>query len=275
MKVTLKKEILLDSLKRGAYAALSEEAQSDTSTLSLIIKSVKISASKDNIIFESATALISSKYILPVSDEISVKEDGIVMIPANELYEWVNRQGSCYIGLSSKDLEDPQTVNVVSGNADVASKSLIKKITKVNLVSKDESKTGAKWSLDGYDYSVMPEIFELDSDQKPLFKLSLEKLLECIKNVGFSTMPKDPDHLFDCLSFQHIDKKMYALSTDATRCSVCNISNTDIVDLKECISFEQMSKGMKNSYEYNLLVSYKFLSDVSKLLSKDHVIDFL
>ena len=38
MKVTMSQEILLEALKRGAFAALSDEAQTDSSNLSLIVK---------------------------------------------------------------------------------------------------------------------------------------------------------------------------------------------------------------------------------------------
>ena len=275
MKTTIKKELLLESLKKGAYAALSDEAQSDTSTLSPIIKAVKITTTSDEIVFESSTALISSRYVLPVDGDTVVKEDGVIMVGAKDLYEWVNRSGDCYIGFSSKDLKDPQTVNVVGDGADVASKSLIKKVCKVNLVSRDDSKTGSKWALDGYDSSVVPELIDLKNDEKPLFEITLDKLIEAVKLTSFSVLPKDPEHIFDSLSFQKMGDDIYVVSTDATRCAAFKISDANIGTIEECISYEDIRNGNNsNAYGYNVLVSQKFLNDASKLLSKNHVVGF-
>jgi DNA polymerase III sliding clamp (beta) subunit (PCNA family) len=272
MKVTLKQEVLLEAIKRGAFAALSDEAQTDSSTLSLLIKSVKIKAEKSKITLESATALVSSSYVLN-TDENSVKEEGDVMVAANELYEWVSRQGNCMIALVSKDLDEPQTVNV-DGATEAVSKAAIRKVGKLTLASKDSSKTGSKWSLDSYDSSQMPSV-ELGNIKTPLFVLPLEQLSEGIKNIGFVAMQKDGDHVFDTVSFQHIDKKMYMVTTDAARCALWNMPNADSITMDSSLSCKQMeSSGVKDSWKHNLLVPLKMLSDVCKLSSNAVPLEF-
>jgi len=273
MKVTLKQDVLLEAIKRGAFAALSDEAQTDSSTLSLIIKSVKIKAEKSKITFESATALVSSSYVLTTVDENTVKEEGDVMVAANELYEWVSRQGNCVVALVSKDLDEPETVNV-GGATEAVTKAAIRKVGKLTLASKDSSKTGSKWSLDSYDSSQMPSV-ELGNLKTPLFVLPLEQLSDGIKNIGFVAMAKDSDHVFDTISFQHRDKNMYMVTTDSARCALWNLPNADGITLENSISSKQLeTSGVKDSWKYNLLVPLKMLSDVCKLSSNAAPLEF-
>jgi len=267
MKVTISQSTLLEALKRGALAALSDEAQADTSTLSRLIKSVKIKADNDSITFESATALIASKYVSPLSEDTTVKEVGNAMVSAKDLYEWVNRQGDCVIGLRSKDLESPELISVSGGNSDVSSKASIKKIGTLEIVSKDASKTGSKWSLDSYDSDQVP-LIDYDFKNKSLFELPLEQLVEGIKHVSFVAMPKDADHLFDTVSFQHKDGKLYLVTTDCARCSLYHIPNADNISIKSTITSKQMEEsGMANAWEHNLLINCKMLSNICKLSS--------
>lgn len=273
MKVTMSQSTLLESLKRGALAALSDEAQTDTSTLSMLIKSVKIGVEMEEITFESATALIASKYVLPVTDKISIKETGKIMIPAKELFDWVNRQGECMIGLRFKALDVPSTIGAV-GEADVKTKAAISKTGSVEMVSMDSSKTGSKWSLDSYDYQQIPWInYDFSSD--PLFILPLEQLTESIKGIGFTVLPSCEDHVFDSFSFQHKNKEMYMVTCDLARCAIWNIPNADKINMAEAITSEQIEKkGMKGAWESNLLVPSKFLTEICKLSSGNVPISF-
>ena len=267
MKITISQKVLSEALKRGALAALSDEAQADSSTLSRLIKSVKIKADNDSITFESATALIASRYVSPLSEDATVKEVGNVMVPAKELYEWVNRQGDCIIALRSKDLDSPELISVSSGNMDSLSKASIKKTGTLDLLSKDSSKTGSKWSLDSYDSDQVP-LIDYDFENKSLFELPLEQLEEGLKYVSFVAMPKDADHLFDTVSFQHKDGKMYLVTTDCARCSLYHIPNADNITLKSTITSKQMEEsGMNNAWEHNILINCKILSNICKLSS--------
>jgi len=42
MKIGIRQAVLMDALNKGAKAALSEDAQGDTSNLALLIKAIKI-----------------------------------------------------------------------------------------------------------------------------------------------------------------------------------------------------------------------------------------
>lgn len=275
MKVTIPQTILIEALKRGALASLSDEAQTDNSTLSLLIKSVKIEVSEKEIKFESATSLLCSSYIEPVTEKIKVFETGSVMIPSKELYDWVNRQGDSMIALEFKPSDNIKVITTDSDSSEMPTKASIQKNGKLTLKSKDNSKTGAKWELDSYELSQLPSIdFKLNM-QDPLFLAPLEQILEGLKYISFTSMPKDPDHIFDTISFQHKEEEMYMLSTDVTRCSLWKISNADKITLKSTITSEEAKNGeMDGSWDHNLLVPTKSLSDFVKLASKEAPLAF-
>ena len=264
---------LLEALKRGGFAALSDEAQTDTSTLSLLIKSVKIHAEQNAITFESATALVASRYSEAVTDQISVKETGTVIVPAKELFDWVNRQGDCMIGLRSKDFDSPEIINASTGEADIASKAAIKRVGTLTLASQDASKTGSKWSLDSYDSNQLP-LIDYDLSGNPLFEAPLEQLNEGLKYVGFVAMPKDQDHVFDTISFQHKDNKLYLVTTDCARCAIWHVPNADKISLKSTMTAEDMANGMEGAWEHNVLVPAKLLANVCKLASDAAPVEF-
>lgn len=267
-------DILLKALERGAFASLSDEAQTDTSTLSSLIKSVRITAKKDEIVFESATALVASRYVQPITDNVVLKEEGTVMVPAKELYDWIDRQGNCMIGLRSKDFDKPKVVNASGGDADEATKASIRKIGSLELVSQDVSKNGSKWTLDNYAPDQVPSV-DFDIIPTPLFIAPLEQLNEGIKNIGFSAMTKDSDHLFDSISFQHKDEKMYMLTTDCSRCALWHLPSADKITMDGTITEEQMEKnGLKGAWKSNLLVPSKLFTQVCKLASNTSPIAF-
>jgi len=196
------------------------------------------------------------------------------MVPAKELHDWVHRQGDSVIGLRSKEFDTPKMVNVETSEADIASKAAIKKIGLLELVSKDASKTGSKWSLDNYDSTQIPSI-DFNVISTPLFIVPLEQLNDGIKNIGFSAMGKDSDHLFDTISFQQKDESLYMITTDCARCALWNLPNADKITLNSTITDQQLKEdGMKGAWKSNLLVPAKFLTSVCKLYSHEAPIAF-
>ena len=109
-------EVMMDILAKGAIAALTDEAQSDTTVFSPLLKSVKIKVDADNITVESATKTLAAQYKHPINkDEITVKESGEVMILAKELSDWSKRQPNSDIILNLKMLDTPQLISIADG----------------------------------------------------------------------------------------------------------------------------------------------------------------
>ena len=140
MKLGISQKSLLEALDRGAMAALSDEAQADTSNVSVLLKSVTIRANDKELVFESATKLLAVRHSIPITKDsgIEVKEAGEVTVPAKDLYDWANKQGDCRIGMAYTALEKPEAVTPVEeGKSDKLS---IKKLGNVKLVSRDSTK---------------------------------------------------------------------------------------------------------------------------------------
>lgn len=261
MKLAIKQSVLINALDRGAMAALSEEAQSDTSVISLILKSVIIKTDGAGLTVESATKLLSSKYTVPLSKEngIESKENGEIIVPAKELYDWVKRQQECLIAISLSKLDSPEIVNPLSSEA--SSTKGIKKIGTVKIASRDDTKTGTKWNLDCYAPDQLGSS-KIDLPAKKKFSIVASNLLEGFSAVDFATMPKHYEHIFDSISFQSFkkngsdDSSIYILAFDGRRIA----------------SFEANVKD--NNLDMNLMVPHTILGSVAKLSIKEEEVSF-
>lgn len=227
MKFTIHQKTLSRALECGAVASLSNEAQSDTSNLSLLFKAVKITADATNLTVESATNLMAVKYTIPVSMEnkIEVKEPGTIMIPAKEFMQWVDKQGSSVICVVLSVLDNPEFISVVDDEKE-SYKNAIKKIGTVKFVSKDESKTGNKWALDCYDPSQSTIV---DFTQKPelLFEVPSSQVIEAIKYTAFASMKNHYEHVYDSILFEAYEKNLHIAACDTARCSVYKMDKVE------------------------------------------------
>ena len=255
MKLSIKQEVLINALDRGAMAAFSDDAQADTSAISLILKSVTIRSDGKNLTVESHTKNISSKFVIPISKEngIEVKEDGEIIVPAKELYDWTKRQQECTLAMILSKLDSPEIVNPLSSEA--SSTKGIKKIGTVKIMSKDNTKTGTKWNLDCYASEQLgPTKLDLPKNKK--FSMGAGTLLEGFGSIAFSAMPRHYEHVFDTISFQSYNNKLYMLTFDSRRIA----------------SFDAVAK--ENNLDINLLIPHKIIGTVSKLANKDADISF-
>jgi DNA polymerase III sliding clamp (beta) subunit (PCNA family) len=257
MKVGIRQKVLLEVLEKGSIAATSVDAQSDTSTLSLLAKSIKITVDK-NFTVESNTDLMAVRFGVPANDDngILVKEEGGVVIPAKEFSDWVKLQGSeSTITMTLQKLATPEIINTLGdmGEADGEDKSkfCVKKIGTVKLASKGVSKTQTKWEIDCFDAEDKPTVNFSEKSEKT-FEMQGQSFLECLDNVKFAALPKDPDHALDSISMQVYDKSLYFAATDMQHCAL--YKSPAEVDI-------QSNKP--------LLVSALLMDTVAKIISKD------
>jgi DNA polymerase III sliding clamp (beta) subunit (PCNA family) len=238
MKITIQQKVLLDALEKGSIAALSEDAQSDTSTLSLLIKSVKLSADK-HFTVESNTDLLAVKNSVLANEEsgINVKEPGTIVVPAKELMDWVKNQGSeAVIGIVLQKFQTPEAIHTLGEmeNEDVdTSKFIIRKIGTVKISSRNTSlgKTAGKWELDCYDSDQKPSVnFSEKSDKN--FEINGKQLGESLTNVGFAALDKDHEHVLDSISIQICDQELYFAATDMQHCALYKIPKDTVSDIQ-------------------------------------------
>lgn len=264
MNVDIRQDILAKSLQRGASAALSDTAQGDTSNLANLIKSVKITASKDKLVFESATSLTGVKYTIPVLDDpkcgVVVKEEGAVLILAKELSGWVDKQQNCAIRIELKKLDAPEILSSATDGDGDQPKNSIRKIGNVVIKSTDKSKTGNKWAIDCYD----PEQASLvDFTQKGnvLFEIPSEQLQDAIKSIAFSAQPKHYEHIYDSVMLEALNNALYMSTCDMTRCAVYKADKASNV-----------SAGILDG-SVRVLVPCEFISSFSKLAEENQSVE--
>ena len=181
MKITIDQKALICALERGAMSALSDEAQRDTSSFHRLIQSVKITATKDELLFESGASQLATKWAIDLAEEsgIEVKEEGIVLVPAKELFGWASKQFKSKIALTLVKLKVPEIIKTGDADTDYGSGQSIsvKKIGTLKIVSRDESKTGNKWNLDCYDPEQMNSVDFEDAPKIEQLKESEIKLI--------------------------------------------------------------------------------------------------
>ena len=264
MKIGIGKKKLMEILEKGSVAAISDDALTDTSNLSLLIKSIRITADS-NLTIESGTSLMAVKYSVPVSEEngIVVKEAGQILIPAKELINWIKVQGEdSTISISLQKLQTPEIINTLEDMSDDKNidhdKFVIRKIGVVKITSKNVSKTAGKWELDCYDPSQFASVdFKQKSEKN--FELNGKRLIDTIGRVLFSSLEQDYEHILDSISIQTYNENVYFITTDMHRCAVCMIPKEDISNLKSTNP---------------LLVPAKLLDSASKIIDPENKISF-
>jgi len=264
MKVGIRQKALMEALEKGATAATSDIAQTDTSNLALLIKSVKITADSKNLTIESGTNLMSVKYNVPVSDEngIVVKEDGCILVPAKELMNWIKVQGKeSTITMTLQKLATPEIINTLDGVSDSdeeSKKFTIKKIGTVKIASKDTAKTNAKWELDCYDPEEISSISYTQKAEKN-FEVKGSQLIEGLGRVLFAALPSDFQQYLNGVSIQVHEKNLYFITTDLQRCALYKVPSADVSNIES---------------EKPLLIPATLLEQCSKIIDKEDKLTF-
>ena len=106
MKIRIKQAVLTDILAKGAIAALTDEAQGDTTVYGPMLQSVKIRVDATHVTVESAIKTLACQFKSPIDpQQVVVKEEGEVMVLAKELCDWVKRQPDSDIVINLKKFD--------------------------------------------------------------------------------------------------------------------------------------------------------------------------
>jgi len=263
MKLGIRQKVLMDALNKGAVAAISEDAQGDTSNLALLMKSIKVTIDEKKFTVESNTDLMAVKYSVPVGkdDGIVVKEGGCVLLPAKEIIDWAKVQGEeSTINISLNKLANPEVINTLEdiGVTDGADKFMVKKIGSVKLSSKDLTKTSGRWELDCYDPEQVKSInFGGKSDK--CFTIQGKQLGEALGSVSCASVPKDYEHVLDSVSLQTYKENLYLATTDTQRCALYKVPSDQASDIQS---------------KQPLLIPFVLLDQVAKIINKEESLSF-
>ncbi|MFW5804093.1 MAG: hypothetical protein ACOCWG_02560, partial [bacterium] len=259
----------MKALEKGAIAATSEVAQSDTSNLSLLIQAIKITADKE-LTIESTTNLMAVKYSLEATSEngIEVKEPGSILIPAKEFINWVKIQSNdSTIAIRLSKSKNPEIINPLENmdDSDDVSEFTITKIGVVKITSKDSTKTGGRWELNCYDPAEF-KLVDFNKKSVPYFETPIEMLSGALKKVSFTALQSDYDHLLDNVAMQVYKNNLYFITTDTKRCAIYNILGNESIQCEESllVPLPLLDQIVKISDKKNkALVSYN--ADINRL----------
>ena len=212
MKVKIRQDVFEKALEKGTIAALSDAAQTDTSNMSPLVKSARITANSKALVIESSTDKISVKYTVTVKKDngIVVEESGSGLVPAKELIGWVKAQGSdATIKMNLSKLSTPEIIDTVESLDSSDNKDFtISKIGSLKLTSQVASKTGRKWELDVFEPGQRSKVDFKDKGEKH-FDIQAKKFSECLARIGFASLKNDYEHVLDSVSIQAYKKNLY------------------------------------------------------------------
>lgn len=259
MKVVIKQSVLLKSLEKAAVAALSDEAQTDTTNLSALIKSVKIKVDEKYSV-ESSTNILSTKFEIPATEDngIGIEEKGEILIQAKELYDWVKIQGpDSNISIKLNKLSTPEMITTADNADDASDQYSIKKIGNVVITAKDSTKSSSKWELDCYDPQHLP-VIDYSKNGKRIFDIYAEKLTNALNKISFASTSKDYQHILDSVSIQVFEKNIYFATTDTKRCALIKVEDATKIETEDpiLISVALMNQVAKISEKTNNLSFY-------------------
>ena len=262
MKVTIKQSVLIEALAKGGMAALSDTAQTDTSNLSLIIQSVKISAT-DKFTVESLSSMMSSKFSVDAKIEngIDIQEVGTILIPAKEFVNWTKIQGQgndSTISMVLSELPTPEIINPLDDvSDDDVGRFAIKKIGSVKFASKDAAKTSGKWELDSYDPDHYKSVNFKDKGTKH-FEIKAEHFTDALSRISFASVKSDWEHYLDNISVQAYKDNLYFLTTDTKRCALFKLTTVNGVECPDplLIPIPLLDQIAKHSNKENSLSFY-------------------
>jgi len=275
MKVGIDQAVLVNLLERGAMAALSDEAQGDTSNFAVLVKSVKITVNGDFIV-ESATNLIATKAQVPATEEngITVKEKGSVLVAAKELYNWVLKQNKAKIVLSLSLFATPKIISTAEDIEEADSTQYsVTQIGELNLASRDDTKTGNKWKLDGYDPDQI-SVVDFDEKHETLFHVPTTQLTDALNGTLFSSQTKDYQHIYDSVNIEKYNGHLYMAATDTHRCSIYKMDKAESINDDFFTESTSTKNGGKFELGSKVLIPCAYLKLISKYADESQFLNF-
>lgn len=220
MKVVIQQNVLAKLLAQGGLAALTDEAQGDSTNLAPLIQSVKITVGS-NFTVESGVKTILTKCSIPATADngIEVKEEGEAVVSAKDLTTWVGNQAESKIGLSLAKLDVPESVTPKTEDMEVKGGDVVRKLGTLKISSKDNTKTGSKWQLDSYDPTQMPKA-RTGAKLNKLFEVEPKNLKMVVDAVSPSAQKNDWEHVYDSVVVQNTSNGLYVGATDTKRCAI-------------------------------------------------------
>jgi len=254
MKITLPLKQLKDAVEKASVAALTQKAQDKDRKLTKPTDScVRVSASKDSIVFESSSQGISALHSVQTGGGVSVGQEGACCVEASRYLRILQAlPKGCLIEISQEDKkgcvnESPESKVIEPSGT----------ITTVAFENKSEKRRGNDdtFPVDGFtqvDYA----------GGRVLFSIQAKLLTKCVDRVLFAINSNDIAGLYDNVAILVFDNKILFVGTDGRKCAVYSV----VADEKDCAT---ILDGQE------ILVGGKLLKNSCKSFGNREIIDVI
>lgn len=223
MKITMPLKQLRNAVEKASIAALTKDAQDEERKKTKPTDScVIITATKDNIIFESTSDNISVLHSIPKDENIVIEQKGSFCTEASHYLQLLNTLSAdkYLIQISYEEnnkYAKDASIEIIKPNGKIFT-TVIDKITKY------EKRT----LID--DTFPISEFARIDYKHNTvLFSIKAKYLKEGIDRIIFATDSKDPNDMFDNVSIYAFDNKIHFAGTDGKRCAIYSVDEMDAI----------------------------------------------
>lgn len=191
MRIAMPLKQLKDAVEKSSLAALTKDAQDEERKKTKPTDScIKISASKDLVVFESSSPKLSALYSIPTDESIIVDQEGVCCFEASVYLKLLNILSKNYIieitQENNKDYGKDAFGGIIQSNGILTTRAI---------------KSGKEKSRGHHDTFPIDGFTQVDyKHSKVLFSIRAKTLKEGINQVIFATDSKDLSDLYDHIS---------------------------------------------------------------------------
>lgn len=249
MKITMQVKQLKDAIEKSSLAALTKESQDEeVKKIRPTDSCIKITATKDSVVFESSSKEVSALHSTNDKD-IIIEKEGDCCVEAKSYLKMLKAlPKDCSIQLFNE-------LNQDDGNDQLKCAGIIQSngiLTTIAFRNKKEIRRGTNetFPIDGFA--------PVDYDHKKvLFSINANTFKEVVDQVLFATDPTDLSDLLDRVAIAVHDKKLYLAGTDGKRCAIFSVNDEDAKiicgEQMVLINGELLQKACKSFDDYEII----------------------
>lgn len=209
MKFSIPNGLIKSAIRKGGVSAMTSGAKNKDQLMTQpTLNCVKIHADDKSLVFESSVPSISSRFTVPLTDEIKVDAVGGVCVLAEWLLKSCESTSNEYlISFDSAVME--KTSDDDQGEIKHTSKILMQALA-------EKGKCKVKWTAPAYSADVFPES-SYDKSKEPIISCNAQVFKGIIDDVIFSANTSDSLELLDNVAIVRDAGKIVMATCDGKR----------------------------------------------------------
>lgn len=223
MKITLSQKAFAEALRSGGVAAFTPEGQSEDVRIADATRgSVRITADKKSVTFESTVGQVAAGHTVPIEDKVvAVEKEGSVCVPVKELKQICDKmkedQTISLEFIPSSAKKDQKKSVVVQPCGDIIGK-----------IGKGGKSSTIEHTLVAYPASEFEEIKGVEN-ASALIKGKADAFRSACGKVAFAINSNDTNEMYHNIGIFDggNDGKLSFVGTDGRRCAVVSVPKSD------------------------------------------------